>query len=77
MDGLADPVTAKAGEDRETPRAQRSVDDGTYKKPAQGSAAADQSERVGDGGEGRGYEEGYQELCYQRTFERRWKRWRA
>ena len=59
------------------PWSKRGVDGRADEKPTQGSAAADHSERVGQGGEGRGYEEGYQELCRQRTFERRWKKWRA
>src|SRR5829696_3620959 len=65
------------GEDSEASWTEAGVDDGSDEEPAEGAAAADHSERVGQGGEGRGYEEGYKELCYQRTFERRWKRWRA
>jgi hypothetical protein len=65
------------GEDREARWAEAGVDDGSNEEPAEGTAAADHSERVSQCGESRGYEEGYQELCCQRTFERRWKRWRA
>ena len=53
------------GEDSEAPRPQGGVDRGPDQEPAKGAAAADHAERVGEGGEGRRYEEGGQELYGQ------------
>ena len=44
------------GEYSEASWAEAGVDDGSDEKPAEGTAAADHPERVGQGGEGRGYE---------------------
>src|SRR5215210_2761968 len=50
------------GEDGEAACSEGGIDRGPDEEPAQGAAAADHTERVGEGGEGPGYQEGGREL---------------